>query len=249
MTQLIIKNGVEQLVSIKQENVVNIIKKISNFQQKSDEYEVLDIVKEILVDDIEVIDNSFRRLKNPAAIKYYKYFIRYSKSESLSGQIESQLQFYKIQKKSGNYYMYIGQGFGECKGPYDEDTNMGEVYIDLRKKTDEEIANLLVVKTKIEQDFLSYQYLRAVNFLYDIKIISDEKYNYEIYGTTNKEKIELLKLGITAGLLNILEQNNQIVNIEKDEYGNIQGNNKLKIFYEKSDDYTKFEMRKYIKFI
>ena len=115
--------------------------------------------------------------------------------------------------------MYIGQGFGECKGPYGEEANMGEVYIDLRTKTDAEIVNLLVVKTKIEQDFLSYQYLRAVSFLHDIKVISDEAYNYEIYGTTNKKKIELLKLGITAGLLNILEQNDQIKNVEKDEYG------------------------------
>jgi hypothetical protein len=145
--------------------------------------------------------------------------------------------------------MYIGQGFGECKGPYGDETNMGDVYIDLRTKTDAEIVNLLVVKTKIEQDFLSYQYLRAVSFLHDIKVVSDEAYNYEIYGTTDKDKIELLKLGITAGLLNVLEQNDQIKNIEKDEYGNIQGNVELKRFYMSTDDYTKFEIRKYIKIV
>ena len=60
-------------------------------------------------------------------------------------------------------------------------------------------------------------------------------------------KIELLKLGITAGLLNILNQEGQIRNIEKDIHGNIQGNAKLKEFHIKSDDYTKFEIRKYIK--
>lgn len=249
LKQLLIKNGVEQLVSIKQENVVKILKKISNFRMKANESEVLNIVKEILVDDIEVIDNSFRRLRNPAAIRYYNHFIRASRSESLSGQIESQLQFYKTQQKSGNYFMYIGQGFGECKGPYSEDSNMGDVYVDLRTKEDVEIVNLLVVKTKIEQDFLSYQYLRAVSFLYDIKLISDEAYNLEIYGTTNKKKIELLKLGITAGLLNVLEENDQIKNIEKDQYGNIQGNAKLKNFYMMADDYTKFEIGKYIKII
>lgn len=66
-------------------------------------------------------------------------------------------------------------------------------------------------------------------------------------GTTNKKKIELLKLGITAGLLKVLEEDDQIKNIEKDPYGNIQGNVKLKEYYMGADDYTKFEIGKYIK--
>lgn len=143
--------------------------------------------------------------------------------------------------------MYIGRGFGECKGPYVGEVNMGDVYIDLRTKTDEELVNLLVVKTKIEQDFLSYQYLRAVSFLHDVRVISLDEYNMEIYGTTDIEKIQLLKLGITAGLLKILTKEKQIKNIERDKYGNIQGNIKLKEFCMQADDYTRFEIRKYIK--
>lgn len=69
----------------------------------------------------------------------------------------------------------------------------------------------------------------------------------EIYGTTDTFKIELLKLGITAGLLKKLSEGEQIKNIEKDKYGNIQGNAKLKEFYSQADDYTQFEIRKYIK--
>ena len=121
------------------------------------------------------------------------------------------------------------------------------VYIDLRTKTDEELVNLLIIKTKIEQDFLSYQYLRAVSFLRDVKIISKDEFNIEIYGTADETKIDLLKLGITAGLLKILNSENQIKNIEKDQYGNIQGNAELKRFYMTSDDYTKFEIEKYIR--
>ena len=83
---------------------------------------------------------------------------------------------------------------------------MGDVYIDLRTKTDEELVNLLIIKTKIEQDFLSYQYLRAVSFLRDVKIISKDEFNIEIYGTADETKIDLLKLGITAGLLKILNK-------------------------------------------
>ena len=65
---------------------------------------------------------------------------------------------------------------------------MGDVYIDLRTKTDEAV-NLLIIKTKIEQDFLSYQYLRAVSFLRDVKIISKDEFNIEIYGTADETKL------------------------------------------------------------
>lgn len=244
----LINSGMDQLVSMKTDNVKKIMDRIIHYDvQANCEKEVLDKVRELLVVDIEVVDKSFRRLNNDAAVRYYKRFINVSRTDSLSGQIESQLEFFKAQRKVGNNYMYIGQGFGECKGPYTGEVDMGDVYIDLRTKTDEELVNLLIVKTKIEQDFLSYQYLRAVNFLYDVNVISSDEYNMEIYGTTNSDKIELLKLGITAGLLKILNDEGQIKNIEKDQYGNIQGNRKLKEFYFQADDYTKFEIRKYIK--
>lgn len=246
--QQLIKSGMDQLVSMKTDNVRKIMEKIVHYNlQANREKDVLDKVKELLVIDIEVVDKSFKRLRNEAAVRYYKRFINVSRSDSLSGQIESQLEFFKAQRKSGNNYMYIGQGFGECKGPYVEEGNMGDVYIDLRTKTDEELVNLLIVKTKIEQDFLSYQYLRAVSFLYDVKVISLDEYNMEIYGTTDTSKIDLLKLGITAGLLKILSKEEQIKNIERDKYGNIQGNSKLKEFYMQADDYTQFEIRKYIR--
>lgn len=244
----LIKNGMEQLISVKDDNVMKIVNRISQYSMNfNNEIEVMDLVRDILVVDIEVIDKSFKRLANAAAVKYYKRFINVSRRDSLSGQIESQLEFFKAQRRTGNNYMYIGQGFGECKGPYSDDTYMGDVYIDLRTKNDVELINLLIVKTKIEQDFLSYQYLRAVNFLYDVNVISIDQYNMEIYGTTDKSKIDLLKLGITAGLLKVLSEAYQIHNIEKDKFGNIQGNAEFKKFYMSVDDYTKFEIRKYIK--
>lgn len=190
---------------------------------------------------------SFKRLENDAAIRYYKRFINVSRKDSLREQIESQLEFFKMQCKNGNNYMYIGKGFGECKGPYSLETNTGNVYVDLTTKTDEELVNLLIVKTKIEQDFLSYQYLRAVSFLWDVEIITQDDFNIEIYGTKDKPTIELLKLGITAGLLKILKEKNQLKNVGIDQYGNIYGNEELRKFYMEADDYTKFEIRKYIK--
>ena len=155
----LMKNGMDQLISLKTENVSKILNRIKNYDLKQNmDKDVIDKVKELLVVDLEIIDRSFKRLKNDAAVRYYKRFINVSRRDNLSGQIESQLEFFKVQRKNGNNYMYIGQGFGECKGPYLSEANMGDVYIDLRTKTDEELVNLLIIKTKIEQDFLSYQY-------------------------------------------------------------------------------------------
>ncbi len=242
----LIKSGMDQLVSMSDDNVMRIKNKIAQYRTQND-MDVIDIIKGVLVDGIEVNDKSFKRLNNEAAIRYYKHFINVSRRDNLKGQIESQYVFFRNQQRIGNTYMYIGQGFGECKGPYAGEVNFGNVYIDVSTKTDEELVNLLVVKTKIEQDFLNYQYMRAVNFLYDIDVITLDEYNLEVYGTTDKLKIELLKQGITVGLLKLLSEENQINNIEKDIYGNIQGNVQFIDFYKKSDDYTKFEIRKYIR--
>lgn len=96
LKQKLIKNGMEQLVSVANENVVKILNKINRFKINDNESrDVLDIVKDILVIDIEVIDKSFKRLRNEAAVKYYKHFIYASRTENLSGQIDSQLTFLK----------------------------------------------------------------------------------------------------------------------------------------------------------
>lgn len=249
LKKLLMKCGVEQLVAFTDKNINTIYKKITSYIDNNEQSDaVIDVVREILVVDIDVIDDSFKRLKNEAAIRYYKRFINVSRRENLSDQIESQLEFFRGQCKSGHYFMYIGRGFGECKGPYVDNVDKGKVYVDLRTKSDNQIVNLLIIKTKIEQEFLSYQYMRAVNFLHEVDLISTEKYNMEIYGTNDENKIELLKLGLTPGLLKILSDNNQIVNIAKDQYGNIQGNYKIKEFYDRSDEYTKFELRRHLKF-
>ena len=141
----------DQLISLKTENVSKILNRIKNYDLKQNmDKDVIDKVKELLVVDLEIIDRSFKRLKNDAAVRYYKRFINVSRRDNLSGQIESQLEFFKVQRKNGNNYMYIGRGFGECKGPYLSEENMGDVYIDLRTKTDEELVNLLIIKTKSE---------------------------------------------------------------------------------------------------
>lgn len=241
----LIVSGMNQLIAVNRNNVKIIMERLAKIDSSRP---LINIVSDVFTHGVEVIDSAFSRLKNDAAVKYYTYFIKASKTENLTTLLNSQLEFYKSRKQERNYYMYVGKTYGECIGPYLEDAQRGKVYIDLREKSQEELINLLIVKTKVEQDFIGFQYNRAVDFLHDNHYIDDEKYNIEIYGTTDEIKIRLLNLGIPINLLNILSDNEQIQNVYVNGYGNLMGNRQLERFYNEQDDYTKYEMAKYIYF-
>lgn len=81
----LIKCGMDQLVSMKTDNVRKIMDRIVGYDvQANSKKDVLDKVKEFLVIDIDIIDKSFKRLRNEAAVRYYKWFINISRSDSLS---------------------------------------------------------------------------------------------------------------------------------------------------------------------
>lgn len=241
----LIVSGMNQLVAVNRDNVRIIMNKLATIDSSRP---LINIVSDVFTRGVKVIDPAFSRLKNDAAVKYYTYFIKASKTENLAALLNSQFKFYKTRERERNYYMYVGKTYGESTGPYIGDDQRGKVYIDLREKSQEELINLLIVKTKVEQDFIGFQYNRAVDFLHDNHYIDDEKYNIEVYGTTNEMKIRLLSLGIPINLLNMLSDNEQIQNVYVNSYGNLMGNRQLERFYTEQDDYTKYEMAKYIYF-
>ncbi|WP_140099416.1 hypothetical protein, partial [Vibrio parahaemolyticus] len=71
------------------------------------------------------------------------------------------------------------------------------VYLDLSKKSNKELANIALVKIKIESDFVSYTLNKFINVMYDLDLISEEEYELYIYGTTNKSNSEFVKLGFS----------------------------------------------------
>lgn len=242
--KMLIANGMNQLIEVSNNTALSIIKNIKVADQKQS---VLDLVKSILIDNINVIDYEFARLRNRSALMYYAYFLNELKNENLATIISSQMKYYD-NHKNNNPYMYIGSQYGEINpydGPYG---GRNKVYVDLRTKNYEELINLLIVKTKIEQDFIGFQYKRAVAFLHDCGVITDNQFNYEIYGTADVEQIGMLNIGLSRGLLSFLDKNNQLHNIRFDEYGNLTGNSKIKQFRNLQDSFVQFELDKYIYF-
>lgn len=240
----LIADGMNQLIRVSTTTADNVLKNIESVNKNQT---VLELVKDILIDNVEVIDYAFARLKNKSALRYYAFLLSELKSGNLSTILSSQLAYYE-KNRLENPYMYIGSQYGEIN-PYDNLYGRNnKVYVDLRTKSTEELVNLLVVKTKIEQDFISFQYNRAVGFLHDYRIITDDQYNMEIYGTTDEKQINMLNYGISMGILSLLTKNEQLKNIWLDNYGNLIGNNELRMFRNKQDSFIRYELDKYIYF-
>lgn len=241
----LITSGMNQFVDLSRQNTAVIVNNIAECDFNMD---VIDIVRFVFTHNVNVINNEFKRLKNQSAVNYYKFFMAESRKGDFAALITSQLEYQLNRAKNDNEpYMYVGRDYGDEKGWYD-DIRSQKVYVDIRKKSHAQLINLLIVKTKVEQEFLGFQYNRAVNFLHDNGYISDEKYNMEIYGTSDEKKIQLLNLGISLSLLNILDSNNQFSNISFDNHGNMVANRKLRKFRNAQDGLTKYEMDKYIIF-
>ncbi len=242
----LIVSGMNQFIDVSRQNAVNIMNNIQNCNFNMD---IIDIVAWVFTRNVNVIDQEFKRLDNSAAVHFYKFFMSELRKGDFAALITSQLEYQLTRvKKDNNPYMYVGSGYGDKKGWDEEKENSQTVYVDVREKTKAQLINLLIVKTKIEQEFLSFQYNRAVNFLHDNGYIDDERYNLEIYGTNDESKIRLLNLGISFSLLNVLDSNNQVCNISLDEYGNMVANEELNRFKDKQNALVKYEMDKFILF-
>ena len=176
----LVASGVNNLIEITEGNLNLIQSRIEEFKD-SEDYETIDLVKKILVDNIEIRDKSFGRFKHTETVVYYKNLMRSLKTESFKTVISGQLAFFMGRKSSEQPYMYIGSD-GDSFGPYDDmlfedNPRRNKAYLYLKDKSQTEILNALVVKLKLEQDCIGFQYLLAVSFLHDVGLISDEKYN------------------------------------------------------------------------
>ena len=243
----LISSGMNQLVEVDDENVRIIYSNIRSIQRNCVYKDVIDIVRyAFITNNVKVTDKAFRRLQYDQAVSYYKHFIQDMKNCDLQTLVTKHLK-YQL-SRSDKRYMYVGTDFGEIKGSQVGGIVGQPVYVDVREKSLPELINLLIVKIKIEQDFLGFQYNRAVYFLHDIGVINDNQFNLEIYGTNDERIIQLLNTGIPLNLLRLFEDNMQMENLYLDDYGNLCGNAHLREYMETQNEYVKYQIDKYVFF-
>jgi hypothetical protein len=124
--------------------------------------------------------------------------------------------YYTKEIANGNPIHYFGTAYGEEPNPRAQGTTHRKDYLNLRGRSSAEIINLCIVKLKMEDDFVSFKINKVIVMLHDYDLLSDDEFNKLVYGTTNRAKIELTKLGMSISLINRLEGDGLLEFLETD---------------------------------
>jgi hypothetical protein len=205
---------------------------------------MMEKIADIYVNDPDnVSDIEVRRLFFAEARNYYETHILVAQKKSLNENINSQVKYFKERAKSEDSRLYFGSSYGEVPyktGAYSNSSN--NVYVDLSSKSDEQLVNLAVVKLKMEDDFISFKLNKFIVMLYDFELIMADDYNLYIYGTTDEEKIGLAKFGLSISMISRLERDDQLANLQFDQFNNLRANSRFKEFLGTVDDFYRFEI-------
>lgn len=226
---------------------------IKNFNNISDKNNVISTLFEVFIVNIEtqIRDFEIERLKNEKARNYYKNYIDTIQLLSLRDKIISTIKYFEIKSKNEeDSHLFIGSSFGEVANPspkYQNNESLQEVYVNLYGKSKQQLANIALVKIKLEEDFVSFKLKKLITFLYDYELITKEAYFLAVYGTIDENLINLTRIGLGPSVTKVLRDNNQITNISFDQNGNLISNLTFKAFLESQSELFKFEINKYIK--
>lgn len=219
---------------------VEIARRLTTFKACADN-SVLELICIYFIDDGLVFSNSYLRVsKLRRQLPFYQSYLESKSSKSLSQRLASDISLWKKKAESAPSFLYVGRSFGEVN--YQGLADGEGSYVDIRQKTDSEQPALFLAKYKTEDDYLGFTLSRFVRVLYKTGHIDQEQYYMFLYGTADKEGVELIQAGVPLSLINILKENNLLNEIGLDQYGNIKIGTRLKHFSNDVDDYTRFEI-------
>lgn len=226
---------------------------IKNFKIISDRNDVISTIYEVFILNIEnqIKDYEIERLKNEKARNYYKNYINVVQLLSLRDKINNTLKYFEAKAQDKNdSHLFIGSSFGEVINPspkYRNNEYLQEVYVNLHGKNRQQLANISLVKIKLEEDFVSFKLKKLITFLYDFELITKRAYFLAVYGTDDESVINLTRIGLGPSITRVLKENNQIQNISFDQNGNLISNDVFRNFLANQSELFKFEINKYVR--
>lgn len=241
--------GMNAIYTISDELCQTILEKINRIKDRPELHEshFLERLRYLFIRhcDSNIIDNEFARLKNDKAIAYYKMFFK-NRKQSLKENIAREVAHFQRRIAEGDCLMYIGESYGERAYVTTGREAYHNVYIDLSGKSSRQLANIAIVKQKIEEDFVSFKLRMFFQLMLDYSILSEDEYYEILYGTTDRKKIYLVKTGLTINLINRLEKDNQLQNITFDRNGNLVTNALFDAYLKGADDFYRFELSRFL---
>lgn len=249
VAKILLKNNIHNYIDYDGNDYVNnVIERLKNFDIKGKE--IIEIVYEIFLKDIKYKINNdllYYIANYPNIRDYYTRFIYETKQNTLNKYIAKNLARIKSGIGITNNLMYVGKSFGEVNkdgiisGKYYDNK-----WVDISQKTDKQIINIILIKYKIDNDFVSYDLNNFINALYDLEVLDESQYNRITYGTENVKVIELKRLGLSINLINRLIEDNALDLFIFDENNNLILTNELEEYIIKLNDLEQFEINKYL---
>ena len=233
------------------DKLIEMLQRKLNYYKKNQKSNALTRIFNVFFykENINIRDYEIKRLKEKPARNYYKNFIEKAKQRSLKNNVVLTLKNFKRQIDRKQNLLYVGSSYGEVDRNGMKSSNFKEnVFVDISKMDDTEKANIAIIKLKMEEDFVSFKINKFIEMALDYGIITEEEYNTLIYGTINDENLKLIKQGFPINLLNKMLKDEQLKNISFNECNMPVGDENLKKYYEKQDDFYKFQIEKYIIF-
>lgn len=221
---------------------IKMAKKINNKDQ------LITLIVSIYVENFtkeEIIDYELLRLSSVKTQKYYQKYLDGVFYSDIKFKIAYFLKYFKIYEDDNSLF-YIGDSFGEEKYVSENYNGSRDVYINLKNHREvRERINIAVIKSKLEDDFLSYKFAKIVKSLFDLELIDEDLYNSYLYNTTNKEYINLMKLGFSFQLINFIKDKKLENEIIISNIG-VTVSEKFQEVLSCEDDFIQFEIKKFL---
>ena len=164
--------------------------------------EVIDMIDTVFLDFITENENNQNiiRLQNEKARSFYAMFLDWRMRSAPYSELISRFVGYwnRITQNIGEAYIYVGKWGNKKRGGH------RELWIDLHEKSKTEKINLAIIRIKEEQDFIDNIIVKFIEILNDLELIESDIYKKIKYGTSDENKILMIKNGYSTSLANLL---------------------------------------------
>jgi hypothetical protein len=208
---------------------------------------MMDKINDLFIQGIsDIKDHEFHRLSSQEARNYYDFHVTVSQRRALKQNIIYQFDYFEKRVADNKPIFYFGETYGERQRDPQIIPPEPQTYIDLSLKTDTQLINLAIVKLKMEDDFVSFKLNKLIIMMYDYKLISRDEYNYYIYGTTDQNKIDLTKIGLSINLISRLEADGQLQYLYFDNFNNLKSRPEFENYKSSANDFYRFEIERFL---
>ncbi len=196
--------------------------------------ELMDVIHHAFIDYIPDGSNrNLQRLKEEPAKRFYRMFLSWRmRNASYNEMIKRFLDYWA---EIPDPLVYVDKwGDTSREGSYSDS------WVNIGEKSNKERVNLAIVRIKEEQDFLDNQIMKFIEMLNDLEMLDEAFYKQIKYGTTDENKITMMKNGFSAGLASLLlekyaryvdiEVETNIVRLNSDVQAVMRENNESRIF-------------------